>query len=353
MTSFKESVIIPLSIFKNCNYSDKAPTLNTSIPHKESPILARQRELLHERMFNRKPYHVYTTSSETETESVKRIGIPISTILSHIIISQRPNINSILEHMIANDLLWNKKGEIILKDKTIKDSNIIEIMKYFSKTTNFQGEPTGVNEFWKSLNESYIPKSWIKVKPLISRPQVPLQAAHYPLEKSAKVGVASALKKGLEKGDSISDEEFYDVETNQAGNISIGPIKRIPPSPFSSSHTAGRGDNPTGSNWTRESNLTSNTASYGPPQGGFIPLTPTSGAVSKSNMRTPEKVSLMPEEESTSKKKKRKKKDIFSEQSTSEKSSKPRDLLKINKKVTKTRHGRVVKEPSRWEPWNT
>lgn len=208
MTSFKESVIVPLAIFQKCDYSkaieDKEKSLSMqgggknertlgsrllNIPDEEPDSeLQKQKNLLNERLSNKKKYDIITPDSYERRQIAIpiNIGIRIDEILKHIRTSQKPNVKMILEKLMKNNILWNRHGEISAGMDIILDSNIIKLMQFFSGTSkvkNYYQMPVGTEELWKILHDIQVPTSWIKQKPFTKEEPYPfIFPLKYPLE---------------------------------------------------------------------------------------------------------------------------------------------------------------------------
>ena len=235
MASFKESVIIPYSMFKSCDFKDK-------YQYEPNSILSRQRELMQERMFGRKNYPVYTSYvpsspkanlySHTEgSDSVpeflqpskigesEEAGLTIDKILSKISVSQRPNVQSILQKLLENYVKWDSNGKLVLGKKVIEGSNIISLLQYLTKTREFKEEPAGIDTFWDYLMSINIPKSWFKLKPLSARKEIKFTtpAVKYPLEETERSLVSSALEDVMKA--EAKDMDSYDVDESKKLDI--------------------------------------------------------------------------------------------------------------------------------------
>lgn len=218
MASFKESVIIPYAMFKDCSFSKEV------VDYNEPYAVRRQKELMQERMYNRKPYSVYSTDIPASVKRVivddnmekrkRKINIlddvddlPISEILKEIPVSQRPNIQSILDKLLENSAKWDRNGQLILRGKIIKGSNIVDIMNFFSRSTKSQKEPRGLAEIWDFLQRINVPVSWFRQKPFTrkeSDSEDDFILGRYPLEDSQREEMLDTLNKSL--GEDVIDE---------------------------------------------------------------------------------------------------------------------------------------------------
>ena len=244
MASFKESIIIPYSMFKSCNF-EKESSLTPFREELERDVrdykLKRQQDLLNERMYNRKPYSVHTTyvppilpkahtflkdedTLHDKPAADSDLTLTIPKILKKISIAQKPNVRSILDQIMKNHGSWNDNGEILIKGQLIKGSDISKIMQYFSKSYRLSKEPHGIKELWDFFESIKMPKSWIKNKPEHAR-KIPdlITLSKYPLEESEREKISEVLAKSkMSKGASVSDKLKSQMESEKldyAGGI--------------------------------------------------------------------------------------------------------------------------------------
>ena len=240
---FKESVIIPYAMFKSCDFEKGSDSAKLLDKENDNYILARQRELMQERMFNKEKYPVFTTYIPSSSGQIQAIPdkISISEILNNISVSQRPNVESILKKLIENSGKWDEHGVLSLNNKVIPGSNIITLMQYISKSKDFAIKPAGVLQLLKFFVDIKLPKSWIKLKPEKLEKKLgktSLTPVKYPLEDSEKLNVLSSLAKASAVVDSRlqsdDDDEYFSPlsSTKKAGNVNIGKIDKIPPPSF-------------------------------------------------------------------------------------------------------------------------
>ena len=226
-STFKKSVLIPLATYKTLISKKKVISeIKEPISEKISSIEKRQEELINQRLYNVPPYTVLSTNqnihkqfpSSTDSPSLylddSMVGIPVPEILSHIRGGQVPNMRSILKKMLELNVLWDKDGEININSRVIKNSNIIDIMKYFSNPST-KVEPAGTETLWIHLSP-HIPKSWFRNKPSINRRKVtPLVTSRYPLEDS-ELKYLRQQKNRLDQ--KIRDAEGSDAEESGASD---------------------------------------------------------------------------------------------------------------------------------------
>lgn len=187
--------------------------LNISEKEK-NPQLIRQKELLDERLNRRIKYPILTPdiAQAKERTAPDVVGIKISDIVKNIRTSQKPNVLSILDKMIRNNLLWNRQGELVINARIIKNSNIIKLMKFLSgteKVDNYDEMPIGVNELWETLSEIEVPTSWIKIKPLtIEEPHAHFTPGKYLFESTESSEVDDDTPAD---DDEEEEEEFHEA----------------------------------------------------------------------------------------------------------------------------------------------
>ena len=192
MGAFKESVIIPLAIFKKCSYKDETITggnLKKRLFKKsDDPLLEQQRKLLKNRMIGKKKTNVLTSFADIQPKTKNKNNLPILSILSNIDLAEIPNIKAFLNKLLENNISWDRNGEIIIGNQRIKRSNITKLMQYFSKSTPYlpnEPKPVGTDEFLRVFTEINIPDSWIKLKREIN-PMESYYHAYPPPETSAR-----------------------------------------------------------------------------------------------------------------------------------------------------------------------
>ena len=159
--SFAQSIIIPLSLFKSCQF-DKIKVKETTkddLPPSKKLMLKDQEMLLKSKTSN--------ANQKTSTE------LNYDDILDNISNKYRPHMRAILDEIIRNKdsiSIDNETYEITIKDKQISGSNIIEIFKYFTKgkvVTSDEDVPIGTQELFNFLaHDLKIPSVWIPNKSL-------------------------------------------------------------------------------------------------------------------------------------------------------------------------------------------
>ena len=156
----------------------------------------------------------YVTSLQSDDG---KVGIPISDILARVRRGQIPNIRSILNKMLELNVLWNEEGIIQINSTEVPNSNIFDIMRYFSNPS-MRVEPSGTEILYKHLSP-YLPKSWFKNKPIIGKRKMstPYVLTEYPLEESDMENLRRENNKLIKKlkkmqQSDASDDEFSGEE---------------------------------------------------------------------------------------------------------------------------------------------
>ena len=159
--SFAQSVIIPLSLFKSCQF-DKIKAKDTvldDIPPSKKLMLKDQEALLKSKANN--PNQKISSALNYDD------------ILDNINKKYRPHMRAILDEIIKNEdsiSIDNQTFEITIKGKRMSGSSIIEIFKYFTKgkiVTSKKDVPIGTQELFDFLvHELKIPSAWIPNKSL-------------------------------------------------------------------------------------------------------------------------------------------------------------------------------------------
>lgn len=173
--SYEEAIIIPLDVFKKCNFSNtltsedmnatpkmtsKDILTNSSIPPDIKVKMYTQKKKLHKKRAP-EPQIVTVKKEEIKTNSE-------DIILNEFPMSARPNVYMILKFIKENSgiLSWNNDLELVIEGKTVPNSNIIQLLKFVNNlltVTSDKDIPVGANEFLKALENTGIPKTYIKL----------------------------------------------------------------------------------------------------------------------------------------------------------------------------------------------
>lgn len=134
MLSFRESVIIPLALFKKCNFGDSKEPIVEGLP-----LDVKMKLLQHERLLNPKgklpiPLQIKVVKpddKETEVSTSSGEFSPNSdTITESVSQANRPFVQSILEviHKNPDQIRWNENFEVIIDGKLYPSTNIVKII---------------------------------------------------------------------------------------------------------------------------------------------------------------------------------------------------------------------------------
>ena len=166
--SFKESVIIPLSMYQKCQFA----TLRQTTGQDPDTILYDN---------SLKPdvkLKLYSQAKHLVRPSIESTPLPhqeekreddTSFIVELMPENDQPYVNSILKKIKQNEseIYWNNNLELIIDGTPHANSNIIELLKFTMKKgviTNEKDYPIGGKTFLEKLGAIGVPESWIKVK---------------------------------------------------------------------------------------------------------------------------------------------------------------------------------------------
>jgi hypothetical protein len=188
--SFKESIIIPLSLWKQCKLpSNLSETTSDVSEGKKSPLGDPVEILKNPNLSSDVKVALYHQAKKHQKTSAKNISVnqwttsgyphpttvfqkPSSMQLDHIINSlsekERPFAVSILGiiHKYPDQVAWNNNGEIIIDGKTIPGTDIVKLFQYITKTliiTKQEDIPLSGEVFYKKLLEIGVPDSWVRI----------------------------------------------------------------------------------------------------------------------------------------------------------------------------------------------
>lgn len=179
--SFKESIIIPIALWKQCTLSKQSSFHEDPLKILKSNIPADRKMPL----YNTKRIQVKKKTNENKIPGKKIFGEHVSEtsskdkeiryIAQQIHISKRPYIESMLKFIQENPdvLAWNKQHEIIIEGIPIPDTNIIKIFQLFAgmlPLTSSKDYPKGAQEVYDKLIDGGIPKSWFSKTPKRTQP---------------------------------------------------------------------------------------------------------------------------------------------------------------------------------------
>lgn len=157
--SFKQSILIPLELFKKCNIEDK---INSDTAHSNSDITKNIKIADHNRIVTK-----YQQLNEKEPSVPDRLTI--SEILDNIPDKSKPYAHSILLFIskYPDIINWDKYGHISLDNRLIPNSDISKILLYYTNNlviTQSQDIPIGSHELYKKMRTLNLPKEWVPNK---------------------------------------------------------------------------------------------------------------------------------------------------------------------------------------------
>ncbi len=163
--TFEKSVIIPFDLYQRCRL-DKA---DRSLEILTDETLPSDRKL---KLYNQATLMKNTTPPTTTVDSSS--SLVGDHILHNIPDKDKPNVRAILDIFKSNpsELSWTDNLELMLDEKTVPDSNLINVLLYFTKNlpvTRRGDVPNGAEELYEKLIGLDMPPSWVKVKPIASR----------------------------------------------------------------------------------------------------------------------------------------------------------------------------------------
>ena len=152
--SFAQSIIIPLSLFKQCQF-DKIKSKEENDPPSKKVMLQDQEKLLKQKIDIDKSIFKFDNND----------------VLININKIYRPQIQAILEKIQQHPetvIIDKKTFEITLNGQKINNSNIIKILQYYAKgkiVTKKDDIPKGSKQLYNVLiNDLKIPSQWIPNK---------------------------------------------------------------------------------------------------------------------------------------------------------------------------------------------
>ena len=193
MLSFRESIIIPLALFKKCNFPDSKEPIIEGLP-----LDVKMKLLQHERLLNPKgklpiPLQIKVVKpddkeAEVSTSSNSGEYSPNSdTITESVSQANRPFVQSILDviHKNPDQVRWNENFEIIIDGKLYPNTSIVKIIQALMKhgvVTSEQDLPDKIKLLHSKLLSLGVPKTWIKAKFQIVRATRKRRKEHHKAE---------------------------------------------------------------------------------------------------------------------------------------------------------------------------
>ena len=154
MTSYKESVIIPLSLFQRCKLLDTEENVLESL-HPDHKLKLIQQERL-QKIKPREPA-IEQDLFPHENNVIESVGVKDVPFVHAIIDLLKPK---------SDEIHWNKNYELILDDKVIPGTHVIDLFQFIMKNkiiTKASDIPLHGLPFYYKLQTLGVPESWIKV----------------------------------------------------------------------------------------------------------------------------------------------------------------------------------------------
>ena len=163
--SFKQSILIPLSLFKQCKIEENIKSLENSesILDNENMPSSEKMKLFHQNKFLQKN----TTLAPLKNEKNDNFLY----IINQIPDKYKPYSKAILE-FIRNqgNISWNNNLELIIDGELFTQSNIISILNYLLTdivVTRPSDIPIGSQELEQKMLDLGLPSSWITKKRIL------------------------------------------------------------------------------------------------------------------------------------------------------------------------------------------
>lgn len=176
---FKESIIIPLHIYKQCEEFINIKHLQGISAPKTIHQTVKSKDLLYStdlpadlkmKLYNQQvkfetsiPASKSVTAEDSEIDRMKK---DIPAVLNHISSRKRPYVQNILEKFIDKPSIisWNKNLEVTVDGSFLSGSNLIDILqclvgeKIISKSEDI---PLGLKNILAQFDALGIPKTWV------------------------------------------------------------------------------------------------------------------------------------------------------------------------------------------------
>ncbi len=114
------------------------------------------------------PWEKYLDIQQSEENDQTGSGeshLSTDSILAAIPKRSRSNAEAILLHIQRDpDISWNSKGELEIKDTSIPNSHLVDLLKDSTHNFKHNWEPAGVSEFYRALAKSNLPLGLIQNK---------------------------------------------------------------------------------------------------------------------------------------------------------------------------------------------
>ena len=160
--SFKESVILPYSLFKKCQFAPPEKLEHENILRDSTlPSDLKMKLYSQSKALSTKP----TPEPEKKKADYRDENAYILQLMPE---KDQPFISSILTKIAArkDEIHWNTELELNIDGKPYPGSNIIELLKFVVKNLIITSDidvPIGAKDFVNKLYDIGVPKTWIKV----------------------------------------------------------------------------------------------------------------------------------------------------------------------------------------------
>lgn len=177
MSSFSESIIIPLEVFKKCNFSQKE-----LLEHETEHQVEEAKGILEDatlpadvkiKLHNQKKRLAKKLGKKPQEVTIKSDFKAVATslddyILSHFSLKLKPTVYIILKHIRDSRGVvdFNENRELVLGGNTIQDSDIISLLRFVTGSltiTSAADIPLAAEEFVQALEDIGVPKTYIKL----------------------------------------------------------------------------------------------------------------------------------------------------------------------------------------------
>ena len=162
--SFEESVIIPIDVYRRCRIEkkDEAERLltDTTIPtDRKMKLYAEAISKKRLRKEKGEETHLDDDDEEAAPNHIE-LNFPMK---------DRPLIKSIVDFIHRHRAVvgWDEKdNSLVIDGRIIPDSDILDVLRYFTNSKLASEQPTGLREFYETLIDLGLPSEWIKKKPV-------------------------------------------------------------------------------------------------------------------------------------------------------------------------------------------
>ena len=189
--TYQESIIIPLDVFKKCNFSqqdlEEHTTAGDCTDKTKTVTTSTKTEILNDhalppdvkiKLFNQKKRLDKQPTKKPQEVTVKSdLPVPpsgVDYILSHFSYKLKPVVYILLKYIQDSKgiISWNDNLELELNGRTVQDSDLISLLRFVTGTltiTSAEDIPKGGEEFANALENIGVPKTYIKLPRRIPR----------------------------------------------------------------------------------------------------------------------------------------------------------------------------------------